>query len=67
MRRCLTVCLNVAWYGHHLAAMQWVGIFIVFAGIAVEIAANYNLASKILPNDSTRSREGKNYSKIVPG
>jgi hypothetical protein len=66
LRRCLTICVNVVWYGHHLAAMQWVGILIVFAGVTAEIFSNYNLASRILPNDNVRNREGKNYSKIVP-
>lgn len=63
-RKCLTVCVNVSWYGHHLMGMQWLGIFIVFAGVMIEIISNYNLASKILPNDSIRNREGKNYSKV---
>jgi multidrug transporter EmrE-like cation transporter len=65
LRRCLTICLNVIWYGHHLAAMQWFGIFIVFAGIMVEIISNYSLTSRILPNDNIRNREGKNYNKII--
>jgi hypothetical protein len=64
-RRCLNICVNLAWYGHHLAAMQWVGIVIVFAGIMVEIVNNYNLASRLIPNDNIRNREGKNYNKIV--
>ncbi len=34
-RKCLTICINVAWYGHHLAKMQWLGILIVFSGILI--------------------------------
>lgn len=66
MRRCLNVCLNVFWYGHHLLPLQWLGIAIVFSGILFEIIGNYNLASKILPNHNNRKREGKNYNKIYP-
>ncbi len=55
-RKCFTVCLNIAWYGHHLSAMQWVGIFVVFTGIMVEIFNNYNLANKILPNENITNR-----------
>lgn len=65
-RKCLTVCINVAWYGHHLAKMQWAGICLVFSGIMIEIINNYNLASKILPNDNIRSREGQHYNKLSP-
>jgi len=65
-RKCMTVCVNVVWFGHKLAKMQWLGIVIVFAGIMMEIVNNYNLASKILPNHNVRSKEGENYNKIVP-
>jgi hypothetical protein len=44
--------------------LQWLGIFIVFAGVMIEIISNYNLASKILPNENIRNREGKNYNKV---
>ncbi len=56
LRRCLNVCVNVLWYGHHLAPMQWFGIAIVFTGIMIEIINNYNLASRILPNHNVRNR-----------
>jgi drug/metabolite transporter (DMT)-like permease len=65
-RKCVTVCINVLWFGHHLAKMQWLGIAIVFGGIMMEIINNYNLASKILPNNDVRSREGEKYNKIIP-
>lgn len=58
--------MNVLWYGHHLVAMQWLGIFVVFSGIMIEIINNYNLASRLIPNHNVRSRDGKNYSKIIP-
>jgi drug/metabolite transporter (DMT)-like permease len=64
-RKCLTVCINVLWFGHHLAPMQWFGIFLVFGGIMVEIINNYSLANKILPNLNIRNREGQNYNKII--
>lgn len=64
-RKCLTICINLLWFGHHLVAMQWVGIFIVFTGIIIEISSNYNLARKILPNDNIRNKEGKNYNKVI--
>ena len=57
-RKCFTVLINVLWYGHHLKILQWVGISLVFGGIMVEIVNNYNLASKILPNENIRNREG---------
>ena len=62
----MTVCINVVWFGHHLAKMQWLGVFVVFTGIMMEIISNYNLAEKILPNHNVRSREGEHYNKIVP-
>jgi drug/metabolite transporter (DMT)-like permease len=55
-RKCLTVCINVMWFGHHLVKMQWFGIVMVFSGIMVEIVNNYNLASKILPNENIRNK-----------
>ena len=57
-RKCMTICINVAWYGHHLHAMQWVGIFLVFAGIMVELVSNYNLLDKIVPNKNKRGANG---------
>ena len=64
-RKCMTVCINVVWYGHHLMKMQWLGILIVFSGIMVEIINNYNLASKILPNKNVCNKQGNHYNKIV--
>jgi len=32
-RKCITVCVNIVWYGHHLGVMQWVGVVVVFGGI----------------------------------
>lgn len=55
-RKCLTICMNVLWFGHHLVPLQWLGIFIVFTGIIIEISNNYNLARKLLPNDNIRNR-----------
>ena len=65
-RKCITVVVNVLWYGHHLKILQWFGIALVFGGIMVEIVNNYNLANKILPNKNIRNREGQNYNKIIP-
>ena len=65
-RKCLTVVLNVFWFGHTLKWMQWVGIALVFGGIMVEIVTNYNLANRILPNKNIRNRAGANYNKIIP-
>jgi hypothetical protein len=62
----MTVCINVLWFGHHLTKMQWLGIVIVFGGIMMEIINNYNLASKILPSNDVRSKEGEKYNKIIP-
>jgi uncharacterized membrane protein len=66
MRRCLNVCLNVFWYGHHLVLMQWLGIAIVFSGILIEIVGNYNLASKKLPNHNVRNREANIITRSSP-
>ena len=57
-RRCLTICINVVWYGHHLNKMQWFGIIMVFGGIMVEIVNNYKLADKILPNNNIKNVGG---------
>ena len=65
-RKCMTVVVNVIWYGHHLVLMQWLGVILVFGGIMMEVVANYNLANKILPNKNIKNREGQNYNKIVP-
>jgi multidrug transporter EmrE-like cation transporter len=43
-RKCFTVCINVAYYGHHLAPLQWFSILLVFGGVFIEIINNYNLA-----------------------
>ena len=46
-KKCLTVCINVVWYGHTLALMQWLGIFLVFGAILLEVGLNFNIAEKI--------------------
>lgn len=66
-RKCMTVCVNVVWFGHRLAGMQWVGIMLVFGGILFEVISNYNLANRILPDMNVRNREGKHYNKLVYG
>lgn len=65
-RKCLTVCINVMWYGHRLANMQWVGIFLVFSGIMVEVVSNYSLVDKIMPNRNVLNYQGNQYDKIMP-
>ena len=55
-RKCMTVVVNVLWYGHHLVLMQWLGVVLVFGGIMMEVIANYNLANKILPNKNIKNR-----------
>ena len=65
-RKCLTVIINVLWYGHHLVIAQWFGVALVFGGIMMEVVTNYNLSNKILPNSNIKNREGQNYNKIVP-
>jgi drug/metabolite transporter (DMT)-like permease len=34
-RKCMTVCVNILWFGHHLALLQWVGVALVFGAILV--------------------------------
>ena len=43
-RKCFTVGINVFYYGHHLAGLQWMSIGLVFGGVLIEIINNYNLA-----------------------
>lgn len=64
IRKCLTLCVNNFWYGHHLAALQWMGVFLVFAGVMIEVINNYNLAQRLLPNSNVRNREGQQYNKL---
>ncbi|KAK5128642.1 hypothetical protein LTR08_003951 [Meristemomyces frigidus] len=35
-RKMLTMILSVLWFGHRLQGMQWVGVGLVFGGVAVE-------------------------------
>lgn len=63
-RKCITVCVNILWFGHHLRPMQWLGVVLVFGAILSEVVNNYNLAARIMPNQNVRAREGQNYSKV---
>jgi UDP-galactose transporter B1 len=56
VRKCLTVCVNVLWFGRHLAFMQWIGIVMLFGGILIEIISNYKLMDKIIPNENTMKK-----------
>lgn len=46
VRKCLSICLNVFWFGRTLLPLQWVGVAMVFGGIMIEVVCNYELVSK---------------------
>jgi UDP-galactose transporter B1 len=39
-RKMLTMIISVVWFGHSLSRMQWLGVGLVFGGIAIEAELN---------------------------
>ncbi|CAM6001275.1 unnamed protein product [Sphagnum balticum] len=40
-RKCLTVVINIVWFGHSIVALQAVGIVLVFLAVFLEVYENY--------------------------
>jgi UDP-galactose transporter B1 len=45
-RQLFTILLSVMLFGHHVNAVQWLGVILVFAGLGIDIAAGYGVKLK---------------------
>ena len=60
-RKMLTMMLSVAWFGHRLSPMQWLGVGLVFGGVGAEglITRREKLAKELEKERARSASEGK--------
>lgn len=60
-RKMLTMILSVAWFGHRLSPMQWLGVGLVFGGVGAEglITRREKLAKELEKERARSAPAGK--------